>query len=148
LLGTAFQRPFLIRLQEKMLRANWLKSKALAISWFIIMNVLFVLPGSALPKSGWFNVVQLDKWVHVGLFAVLVFLWCSAFTPLFKKIRMVLVVAIAYGLLVEIVQKNWVPNRSFDLYDVLADAAGSMLGLFVWLRVNKKVKGAEKNKPL
>lgn len=121
-----------------MLRANWLKSKPLAISWFIVMNVLFVLPGSALPKAGWFNDIQLDKWVHVGLFAVLVFLWCSAFTPLFKKIWLVLVVAIAYGLLVEIVQKNWVPNRSFDLYDVLADAAGSVLGLVVWLRVNRK----------
>ena len=131
-----------------MLRANWLKSKALAISWFIIMNILFVLPGSALPKAGWFSDIQLDKWIHVGLFAVLVFLWCSAFTPLFKKIWIALVVAIAYGLLVEIVQKYWVPNRSFDLYDVLADAAGSVLGLFVWLRVNKKVKRIEKNKPL
>ncbi len=121
-----------------MLRTNWLKSKALAISWFILMNILFVLPGSALPKSGWFSDIQLDKWVHVGLFAVLVFLWGSAFAPLFKKIWWVLMVAIAYGLVVEIVQKNWVPNRSFDLYDVLADAGGSMLGVFVWLRVNRK----------
>jgi VanZ family protein len=125
-----------------MLQAHWLKSKILAVSWFIIMNILFVLPGSALPKTNWFTDVQIDKWVHVGLFAVLVFLWCSAFdTGLPKKGWAVLIVAIAYGVLIELVQRSWVPNRSFDLYDVFSDAIGSVIGLIVWLRANKKVKG-------
>jgi VanZ family protein len=125
-----------------MLQASWLKSKAVAIGWFLLMNVLFVLPGSTLPKTGWFTDIQLDKWVHIGLFAVLVFLFCSAFNSVSKKIWIVLVAAVAYGFIVEVVQKNWVSNRSFDLYDVLADTAGSIIGLVVWLRVNKK------NKPL
>jgi VanZ family protein len=125
-----------------MLQASWLKSKAVAIGWFLLMNVLFVLPGSTLPKTGWFTDIQLDKWVHIGLFAVLVFLFCSAFNSVSKKIWIVLVAAVAYGFIVEVVQKNWVSNRSFDLYDVLAETAGSIIGLVVWLRVNKK------NKPL
>jgi len=50
--------------------------------------------------------------------------------------------ALAYGYLVEVIQREWIPNRSFDLYDVLADMAGSVLGLVVWLWVYKK------NKPL
>jgi VanZ family protein len=125
-----------------MLQASWLKSKAVAIGWFLLMNVLFVLPGSTLPKTGWFTDIQLDKWVHIGLFAVLVFLFCSAFNSVSKRIWIVLVAAVAYGFIVEVVQKNWVSNRSFDLYDVLADTAGSIIGLVVWLRVNKK------NKPL
>jgi len=126
-----------------MLKANWLRSKALAIAWFLIMNVLFFLPGSALPKEHWLAEIHIDKWVHVGLFVVLIFLFCSAFNfSLLKKAWMILITAIIYGFLVEVVQKFWVPNRSFDLYDVLADTAGSILGLFVWLRVNKK------NKPL
>jgi VanZ family protein len=125
-----------------MLQASWLKSKAVAIGWFLLMNVLFVLPGSTLPKTGWFTDIQLDKWVHIGLFAVLVFLFCSAFNSVSKRIWIVLVAAVAYGFIVEVVQKNWVSNRSFDLYDVLADTAGSIIGLVVCLRVNKK------NKPL
>ena len=139
----AMQRPFLVRLQEKMFQASWLKSRVLAISWFIIMNILFVLPGSALPRSNWLTEIQVDKWVHVGLFAVLVFLWCSAFEfSASKKGWLIVITAVAYGFLVEVVQKNWVPNRSFDLYDVLSDTAGSIFGFWLWLRVNKK------NKPL
>ena len=125
-----------------MLQANLLKSKALAVGWLMVMNILFVLPGSALPKSNWMTDWHVDKWVHIGLFAVLIFLWCRAFEISAGKKLIVIISAIAYGILVEVVQKTWVPNRSFDLYDVAADAAGSLIGLFVWLRVK------EKNKPL
>ena len=120
---------------------SWFKSKILAVSWLLIMNILFMLPGSTLPKSDWFTDVQLDKWVHVVLFAVLVFLWCSAFDLRTGKKRWMMVTAtMGYAVLVEIVQKLWVPNRSFDMYDVLEDAAGRLIGLFVWLRMNTKVK--------
>jgi len=126
-----------------MLKTTWVKSKTLAITWLMIMNILFVMPVPALPPGGWMIYIYPDKWIHAGLFAVLVFLWSSAFEwDLPKNAWVVLTSAIIYGLLVEIVQKLWVPNRNFDMYDVLADAAGSIAGLLVWLRVNKK------NKPL
>jgi len=122
-----------------MLQASWLKSKALAITWFVIMCILFFLPGSAFPKENWFHVIHFDKWVHCGLFAVLLFLWCSAFDfNLPKNSWLVIAAAIAYGFLVEVIQKEWVTNRSFDLYDVLADSAGSILGVIVWLRMYRK----------
>ena len=141
--GAHYSLLILCYVAEKMLQAKWLRSKALAIGWFLLMNILFFLPGSALPKTHWLAEIHIDKWVHVGLFAILIFLFCSAFNFSFpKKIWTVLIAAIIYGFLVEIVQKLWVLNRSFDLYDVLADTAGSSLGLFVWLRVYKK------NKPL
>lgn len=130
-------------LRKKMLKARWVQSKALVIAWFLIMNILFFLPGSALSKEHWLASIHIDKWAHIGLFAILIFLFCSAFNfKLPKKLWMILAAAIVYGFLVEVVQKLWVPNRSFDMYDVLADTAGSILGLVVWLRVNKK------NKPL
>jgi VanZ family protein len=122
-----------------MFQANWLKSKVLAIGWLLLMCILFVIPGSALPEQNWFADIQLDKWVHIGLFSVLVFLWASAFDlglPSYSWI--VIAIAILYGLAVEFVQKTWIPNRSFDLYDVVADAIGSIVGLIVWLRTNRK----------
>ena len=128
---------------KKMLQANWLKSKVLAISWLILMCILFVLPGSALPEQNWFADIQLDKWVHIGLFAVLLFLWASAFElGLPRNAWLVIIIAIGYGMLVEFVQKTWIPNRSFDMYDVVADAIGSVIGVWIWWRVYKK------NKPL
>ena len=122
-----------------MLQANWLKSKVLAIGWLLLMCILFVIPGSALPEQSWFADIQLDKWVHIGLFSVLIFLWCSAFElGLPGNAWIVIISAIFYGLLVEYVQKTWIPNRSFDLYDVIADAIGSLMGLIVWFRVYRK----------
>ena len=125
-----------------MLRWKIFRYKTVALVWLIIMSVLFFLPGSALPKEHWLDAIHFDKWVHVGLFAVLVFLWRSSFNQEFKNYNwMLLLSALLYGLAVEFIQKYWVPNRSFDLYDVLADSIGSVVGLFVWLRYIK-------NKPL
>lgn len=126
-----------------MLKWKFFRYKSVAISWFFIMSVLFFLPGSALPKESWLNTIYIDKWVHVGLFAILVFLWRGAVHWEANYYNIVLLFfAFAYGLLVEFIQKNWVPNRSFDLFDVLADMTGGIIGLIVWFRVYKK------NKPL
>ncbi|MGZ3840425.1 MAG: VanZ family protein [Flavisolibacter sp.] len=126
-----------------MLRASWLRSPALAIGWFLIMNILFFIPGSSLPKAHWLDLYHIDKLVHIGLFAVGVFLWGAAFgLGLPRKLAWVMLVMIGYGLLVEFIQKYWIPNRSFDLWDVLADTAGGITGLLLWWRVYKK------NKPL
>lgn len=122
-----------------MLKWKLFRSKGLALAWLLIMCTLFFLPGSALPKEDWLNRIYFDKWVHVGLFAVLIFLWRSAFDPNFNNYNWLLILsAIIYGLLVEVIQRQWVANRSFDLYDVLADSIGSVIGLVVWSRVYKK----------
>src|SRR5437868_246664 len=122
-----------------MLQWKIFRYKALPILWLLLMNFLFFLPGSALPKEDWLDRIFFDKWVHIGLFAVLIFLWRSAFTWTFTKYNLVLIFsALLYGLLVEFIQRQWVPNRSFDLYDVLADTIGSIIGLIVWLSSIKK----------
>jgi hypothetical protein len=125
-----------------MLRWKIFRYKPVAIAWFIIMCVLFFLPGSDLPDAGWLDAIHVDKWVHIGLFAVLIFLWRSSFNLDLNHYNWILLFCtLLYGLSVEFIQKYWVPNRSFDLFDLLADMTGSVLGLIVWLRVYK-------NKPL
>ena len=126
-----------------MLQWKFLQSKALAISWIIIITTLFFLPGSTLPKEDWLSKIYFDKWVHIGLFAILIFLWRSAFEWKIANYNItLLLLAFLYGLAVEIIQQQWIPNRSFDIYDILSDLTGSILGLLIWLRVYKK------NKPL
>ena len=114
----------------------------LAISAFIFFSFLFCLPGSAIPKDDWLDRIWADKWVHIGIFTVLIFLWCRALqiTALMKFV-IVIIVAVLYGLVVEIVQDRFIPSRSFDLTDLLADFIGSLIGLWVWIRYKK-------NKPL
>ena len=122
-----------------MLRWKFFRYKTVAIGWLLLISILFVLPGSTLPPTGWFYKFNPDKWVHIGFFAILIFLWRSAFDGKFRNYHsLLLFAAFFYGLLVEFVQKQWVPNRSFDIYDVIADMVGSVLGLALWIWTYRK----------
>lgn len=116
-----------------MLQWKIFRYKAVAIGWLLLMSILFVLPGSALPQQKWLIEVPVDKLVHVFLFAVFFFLWRSAFDRKENYYTLYLfLLTLLYGLFIEIVQGQWVSNRSFDVYDLLSDGAGSLLGLWVW----------------
>ena len=126
-----------------MLRWKLFRSKWVAIIWLLFITFLFMLPGSALPENNLFIDLQFDKVVHVCLFAALLFLFRSSFAleaDYYPAILMIL--ALCYGLGIEYVQQNFVSNRSFDGYDVVADMIGSLVGLLVHWWVYKK------NKPL
>jgi VanZ family protein len=111
----------------------------------IISTVLFLLPGAAIPKAGILDTAGIDKFVHVVLFFIMVVLWCLALRQkrdtserkkLFIKIG---TAALVYGISIELIQHFFIPHRSFDLIDLIADAAGSALGLvFCMSRYIKK----------
>ncbi len=121
---------------------TWRGSKFLSWLWLITIAVLCFLPGSAFPKENWLDGIAFDKWVHLGLFAVLTFLWRFQFSAERKYDYIVVMLAIAYGFGVEVIQHYFIPNRSFDVGDVIADAIGGAIGVLVWVRVYKK------NRPL
>lgn len=117
-----------------------LKSFVPAIVWWIISLVLFSLPGNNIPQSNWFETLQVDKWVHAGLFAVLVYLFYRPF--LLEKVVnagrqwvwIIPAAAIGYGILVEILQYSVIPNRSFDVWDIAADSAGALIARYYFGR--------------
>lgn len=114
-------------------------SRRLAVAWLLLMSVLFLLPGSAIPQHNFFSDLQFDKWVHIGLFATLLWLWAGAVAPLSRPVMVgMYVTAVLYGLGVEIAQDQLVANRSFDGWDLLADAAGAALGLWLFMRTYRK----------
>lgn len=111
-----------------------------AIVWWIISLALFTMPGSAIPNAGWFEIFQVDKWVHIFLFFVMVFLF---YRPLLKhhvevgKHRWQITIpllAVLYGIVIEILQHSVIPNRSFDTWDIAADAVGCLLAWYKWGR--------------
>ncbi|GAB3563938.1 hypothetical protein GCM10027578_08560 [Spirosoma luteolum] len=68
-----------------------------------------------------------DKLTHVFIFAVFGGLW---YLNGYKAWR-VLLAGIGYGILIEIWQGIMPINRSFDLYDALADSIGTAAGIGV-----------------
>ena len=105
------------------------------LGWLFVVSFLLTLPGSAFPTEDWFSKVQFDKWVHAGLFAVLVVCWCWGLMRLQKKKEKwgqlfigITILATLYGVGMEFFQKYCVPNRSFDFWDIVADAVGTYAG--------------------
>ncbi|TCJ14076.1 hypothetical protein EPD60_08675 [Flaviaesturariibacter flavus] len=103
--------------------------------YFGLCCYLFLLPGDALPKENWLDRIFFDKWVHIGLFGLLALLCCWCLQNVGPRAGRILLAALCcYGMLVEVVQGLWVPHRSFDLWDFVADAAGAAAGLWLWKR--------------
>jgi VanZ family protein len=44
---------------------------------------------------------------------------------------LITITAIAFGAIMEFVQRDFVANRSFDIWDILADSVGSVAGFIV-----------------
>lgn len=54
------------------------------------------------------------------------------------------ILSLAYGIGMEFVQKYFIPNRSFDVGDIAADAVGCTIGfLYSWRRYIKKLTPVE-----
>ena len=118
-----------------------------AAVWLIISIILLTLPGSDIPQSSFFEIVYFDKWVHIGMFALLMLLWCFPFLKKEIRVSNVFVIiglsVIAYGILMEFVQKYFTTDRSFDITDIMADSAGVIIVWFWLIYKSKKVKKAK-----
>jgi len=104
----------------------------------VVATVLFCLPGDEFPEKKWFEKIFLDKWVHVGLFAVLVLLWSlpmlhriKVSTRLYKVFMGIALTFVLYGIVIEVIQGRFIPNRTFGVDDMVADAIGCGLGFFL-----------------
>jgi VanZ family protein len=110
-----------------------------ALTWSVFVTVMLCLPGSSFPKKKWFDEIWLDKWVHICFFSVMVFLWCWVMTTLtWKTIRLFYEIAFyffLYGVAMEFVQKYFIPNRSFDVMDMIADGIGGVIGVIIAAKV-------------
>jgi hypothetical protein len=108
----------------------------LAICWLIISTILLIIPGNEFPKENWLDKIWFDKWVHIGMFFIMVALWCRALkgtgeksSQLNKMFVIISLAGLAYGTGMEFVQRDLVVNRSFDIGDIIADGIGCGIGL-------------------
>lgn len=105
---------------------------ALSIVWTSLILVACFLPGNDVPKI---NIVNVDKLVHIALFGGCAFLWAIALihhsANMWPKLVLIFSATVGLGILVELIQgSNLVQGRSADIYDVVADTIGALLGVF------------------
>jgi VanZ family protein len=88
------------------------------------------LPGKNLPKLHLFD--HIDKVVHFIFFFVFALLWHNVFIQKNKSIWWSICIGILYGIAIEIYQKYCVLGRSFDVWDIVADAIGALAIVLVF----------------
>lgn len=118
-----------------------------------ILCILFIFivsatPGDQLPPSPFFD---FDKGIHVIIYGALQicllrgFLLQNNFMLLRKhSIFIAIIFSTSYGFLIELMQGHFFRNRSFDLYDLVANVVGVIAativwGLFFWKKIKRKV---------
>lgn len=84
---------------------------------------------------------QADKLVHIFMFFALSFLFSFAIRNSAKKYSLILMIAVGgiiFGIAMEFVQKYFIPNRTCDVEDMIADGIGCLTAYFWWRRKFKK----------
>jgi len=130
----------MMRLVKKL--CTW---KFIPITWTIITIILLCLPGSAFPSEGVLSTVGLDKVVHAILFGGIVLLggfnlyYRRNDKPKWQQIIVGLTLfSVGLGIGLEFLQRDYIPNRDFDGYDIVADATGAILAAVYHLFVKVK----------
>jgi VanZ family protein len=115
--------------------------------WFALFWTLAIATSCLLPASVFkpvsFNLFQLDKLLHFVLYFVLVCSWLFVFkiqdklTP--SSIRIIILLSIGYGILIEILQAVSHTGRSYELDDIIANTIGVIGG---WILFRPLLKWA------
>ncbi len=121
-----------------------LQDKALHISKFIpgiacffVILVLICLPSNKLPEvDEWMIVINYDKLIHIGIFALLAYLFMYPISRSSFSIRdkwyfyiKITIATVIWGMTTELIQKFFIPSRSFSLSDFAADGIGGIVSL-------------------
>jgi len=111
----------------------------LAIAWTLVVTILSLADVGTLGNS--IKIPYKDKMLHFVFYFLFYILWFLFFKNKSTRFKTsLLLFAIGYGILMEVLQAIMGNHRSSDFYDVLANSFGSIAGLLFVNRfvVNKK----------
>ncbi len=109
------------------------RARLLAILWTLLIFILCLLPGKDLPDV---EIPFIDKWAHLILFGIFSILWlCTRPGNDIKWLTSILLATIFLGWLVEYIQGHFVPGRTQDNMDILADTAGGITGIVLFAAI-------------
>ncbi|MFP4556599.1 MAG: VanZ family protein [Bacteroidales bacterium] len=119
-----------------------------SITWALLILLACLLPSSSINKIADFSVPHFDKVVHFGIFFILTILLISDYNRMTdsrisysQKLLASALIVFAYGLAIELLQYFTIPSRSFETYDILANAIGIVSGLANYKPISRLTKG-------
>lgn len=120
-----------------------------AMLWALVILILCGIPGRDIPHISFLELLSFDKFVHAGIFFVLILLTIRGFTlqttysTLKEKPKLIAaVICICYGGLLEILQGTLFEERSADIFDFIANSFGCFIGILLYKRIENKILSA------
>lgn len=127
--------------------SHLVKYKYPAIAWAVVIFILSSVPSSAIPKM---DILSHDKLIHGTIFFIFGIFVYRALDPgiashrfNWKRALVSFAIVAGYGILDELHQ-HFVPGRTPDVYDALADAFGgliSLVAMFWYVRMRSRELG-------
>ena len=117
-------------------------SYKIAILWALIIFALCSMPGRLIPAVSWLELLSFDKWVHAGVFFVLVSLLgvsVKAHQQNNKLFYLHFIFSVMYGGLLELLQAKVFSERSADWFDVIANSFGCLIALLLHHKITRFV---------
>jgi hypothetical protein len=114
----------------------------LAFLWAMLIFGLCSMPGKYIPTASWLELLSFDKWVHAGIFFVLVSLSCLGVIIHLQPGYLMTVfffLSVLYGGLLEIMQAKVFSQRSADWQDFVANSFGCLMALLFHKKIIKIV---------
>lgn len=112
--------------------------------WALIIFVLCGMPGRDIPHISLLELLSFDKFVHAGIFFILILLTIRGFIvqTQFNNLKLkaqvsALIICVVYGGLLEIMQGFVFIERSADVYDFIANSTGCVIGLLLYKKTEK-----------
>lgn len=106
-----------------------------AILWSIVILILSTIPSVNLPETFW-DLFAPDKWAHAIVYGILTLLILKGLVQqkisISKSKLIALILASFYGILMELIQFSFFPDRYFEILDIFANIIGSFGSLFVF----------------
>lgn len=95
-----------------------------AICWTSLVFYLCLLPKSQIPKVTFLDKIYFDKIVHFGFYSIMFLFYLLALKPFRYHIAVSAMVCLFIGITVEFLQGYLPIHRSFDIWDIVANACG------------------------
>jgi len=113
-----------------------LKNWWLTIAWAMIIFGLSIMPGVSLPAMSWMDYLAPDKLAHAIVYGIFSYLAIRAYSAdnqvLSKHLILAVLVTSGYGVLMELIQGNFFPQRFFEVPDIIANIIGSLIGVLIY----------------
>ena len=105
--------------------------------WLILTVTTSSIPNIPVPQKEILSLIRTDYLIHFFQFFLLSFffvIWRQKLFPTPLQLTLILLAGAGFSVLMEL-QQLYIPERSFNIYDILANCFGFFFGLMVamWL---------------